>query len=362
MDNIKISTKEALTIIIVLITTSVIFTYDRIIVHSCGSSSILNVIYISIIAILFVFLISLLYKKFTSFDIIDISEIAGGKILKVITGILFYTYFIISSSSILKRVADCLQIIYYPMTNIIFIILLFIITAAIICSFKNIGIFKTTSMFCSIVILSIILIFIGNSKTYTTANMFPLFGYGIKSTFLDNLSNIAVFNGIAYLYFLPPILKRPDQFKKISIISILISAILLLVTITNILFIFNYSLTNIEIFPLYISVRYIEFGTFLQRLDSIFLSLCIVGAILSLSLTVSFCINIFKKTFNLCDSKPIIIPSILFIFSLSMLIKDYPILNFFEDTLSKYMFFILIILISSIVLIWANIKRRIKKI
>ena len=357
MENIKISTKEAITIIIVLITNSIIFSFDRIIVHSCSSSSILNVIYISIIAVLFVFFISLLYKKFTSFDIIDISEIAGGKTLKIITGILFYTYFIISSSSILKRVADCLQIIYYPMTNIIFIILLFIITTAIICSFKNIGIFKTTSMFCSIVILSIILIFIGNSKTYTTANIYPLFGDGIKSTFLDNFSNLAVFNGIAYIYFLPPILKRPEQFKKISIISILISAILLLITITNILFIFNYSLTNIEIIPLYISVRYIEFGTFFQRLDSLFLSFCIVGAILSLSLTVSLCISIFKKTFNLCDSKPIIFPSILFIFSLSMLIKDYPILNFFENTLSKYMFFILIITLGLIILVLANIKQ-----
>lgn len=356
MENSKISSKEAISLIIVIISNTYVFITDRILIHTCASSSLLNAIYISIIALILTFFITFLFKHFQGNDIVDISETLGGKILKTFIGLLYYIYFIFLSSIILKKVSDCLQIIYYPMTNIIYIILLFIISAGIICSFKNPGIFKTTAIISYILSISILVIFLLNMKNYDIKNIFPIFGNGISTTFGTGISNLFAFSGLSYLYFLPPILHKPKEFKKISLISISISGFLLVITIANILLIYSHSLVNLELFPLYISVRYIEFGTFLQRLDSIFLSFCIIAAITYISLSTKLCSKIWQKIFNLSNAKPIVYISLLLIFSFSVNIKKYPVFNFLEDTVSKCLFFILPIFISFVILLLANIK------
>ena len=58
------------------------------------------------------------------------------------------------------------------------------------------------------------------------------------------------------------------------------------------------SFTN-ELMPLYSAVRYIEFGTFFQRLDSIFLLIWILSFFCYLGIMFTICTNIFKKTTNL---------------------------------------------------------------
>lgn len=361
MENLKITNKEAISLIFVIISNTYVYITDRIIIHSCSSSSLLNTVYISIIALLFTFFITLLFKNFPGKNIVEISETLGGKVLKISLTIIYYIYFIFLSSVILKKVSDCLQIIYYPMTNIIYIILLFILAAGVICSFRNPGIFKTTAIASYLLGIAIVVIFLLNMKNYDLRNIFPLFGNGLTVTFGTGLSNLFAFSGLSHLYFLPPILQKPEDFKKISLISIAISGFLLITTIANILFIYSHSLINIELFPLYISVRYIEFGTFLQRLDSIFLSFCIIASIIYISISTILCSRIWKKCFQLSDSRPIVYPSLLLIFAFSMNIKEYPILNFLEDTLSKYLFFTIPVLISSIILILANVKFAITK-
>ena len=66
-------------------------------------------------------------------------------------------------------------------------------------------------------------------------------------------------------------LKDVKKIKKISIISIVISSLYLVVTLTCLLVMFPFTLVSNEIMPLYLASRYIEFGTFYERQDSVFL-------------------------------------------------------------------------------------------
>ena len=61
----------------------------------------------------------------------DIAEYLGGKTLKTFIGIVFIFYFLFSSSILLRNFCECLKIVYYPMTSLIFIILTFIIVICI---------------------------------------------------------------------------------------------------------------------------------------------------------------------------------------------------------------------------------------
>lgn len=358
MDKIKLSNFEAISSILIITISHSILTLPKTIIRSTGAASILNIIYVSFIAFVVVLLISKLLKKFPGLDIIDISELLGGKVLKVVVGVMFLIYITFISSVLLRTFANCLQIVYYPMTDLIFIISLFIIGVAIACHFNFDSVFRSNTLIIPIVILSIIFLFIANTKHFNFSNIFPIFGNGIDATFITGASNIFAFGGIAFLYLLPSKLKNSNQFKKLSIISIAISSVYLLLTIASILFMFNpMSFTN-ELLPLYSAVRYIEFGTFFQRLDSVFLLIWILSFCCYLGTAINFSMSTFKKITNIKNSKLIIFPFVLVILACSLVPKDESITIFLESTVYKYAFLIFIIAFCLLLLFAANLKRR----
>lgn len=361
MENEKIANREAITFIVTIMINTIVLTASKVIIQDCKSSSLINAIFISSIAIFITFIICKLFKNFAGEDLLDISRFLGGHTLQFIVGIIFITYFTFITSILLRKICDCLQIIYYPMTNLIFILLLFIISAGIISHFRNGSIFKSTLIIFPLLFIAIILIFVGNSKNFTFKNISPVLGNGTNATFITGSTNLFAFTGLSFLYFLPSHLINQDKFKKIAISSVILTSIFLILTIANIVFMFSDTLSSSELFPLYISVRYIEFGTFFQRMDSAFLLICTLSFISHLTLSTNICINIFKKISNLSDSKPIIYPYLLCVFAVALTIKHNTTLQFLENNVFKILFFAITIAFAFIILILANLKKRNQK-
>lgn len=243
------------------------------------------------------------------------------------------------------------------MTNELFIALLFCIATGITILFKNNSLYKSAVLILPFLILSVFLIFVGNGKNFDFENIFPILGNGISSTFFSGLSNIYAFYGLAYLLFIPSKLKQPQKFTKIITISIFLSSIFLLFSCGNILFLFGEKFSNSEFFPLYISVRSIEFGAFFQRLDALFLLLCILGFIPIFSLNAHIVIELFKNITNLSDGKPMIFAYLLSIFSITMCYKLDSTILFLETNLSKTLLITFGIVLPLIILVLSNIKK-----
>ena len=361
MLNEKIGNKEAVIFIVTIIINSILLNANKIIIKDCKSSSIINAIYISIIAIIIVLLICKLFKNFPGYSILDISKFLGGKPLQFIVGIIYISYLGFITAILLRKLCDCLQIIFYPMTDLMFIIFLFVIAAAITVRLDKGSIFRTTLIIFPVLALVIIVAFIGNSKNFNFENIYPLLGNGVEATFKTGFTNLFAFTGLSYLYFLPSYLSNPQKFKKISCSSIIIASFFLILMTANILFMYSDSLSSSELFPLYIAVRYIEFGSFIQRMDSTFLLICALSFISYLSLNTTICTNIFKKITNISDNKPIIYPYLLCIFSVAVMIKNNSVLDLIENNIFKILFFSISIILCISILILANIKKIFKK-
>lgn len=361
MNKIKLGSFEAIAVILTITIAHSILTLPKSIITSVGSSTLINVAFVSIVAFIFCLVIYKLLSKFPGLDIIDISYILGGKVLQTIVGILFLAYIIFISSVLLRIFANCLQIVYYPMTDLIFIISLFIIGTIIACTFKSIAAFRSTIVIVPIVVLSILFLFVANTKYFNFENVFPILGNGASATFGSGLSNLFAFGGIMCLYLLPPMLKKQRDFKKITVVSIVISAIYLLFTVATILFMFNsFSFTD-QLMPLYSAVRHIEFGTFFQRLDSLFLLIWILSFFCYLGCITNFSMGIFKKVTNVKSTKLVLYPFLFIILGLSLLPKDEAIVEFLESTVYKYAFLIFIVGICLCLLLLATFKNKRKK-
>ena len=60
----KVSTVEAIALVLIVVINRLTISIPQTIIMSCGSAALLNVIYICIITLLFVFLITKLFRRF----------------------------------------------------------------------------------------------------------------------------------------------------------------------------------------------------------------------------------------------------------------------------------------------------------
>ena len=361
METSKITAAEAISIILGIFVAYTLVALPRSMLETTKTATLINLIYVGVIALFITFLIYKLLIKFPGNDIVDIAEYLGGKTLKTFIGIVFIFYFLFSSSILLRNFCECLKIVYYPMTSLVFIILTFIITICITLRHRFSSIAKVNLLIIPLVIISIMFLFIANIKNFSLDNIFPIFGDGVFNTFVTGLGNLGSFGGITLLYFLPPYLKEPQKMKKVYLTSVILGIVYFLLCVSIILFMFISLMYTNQIMPLYSATRYIEFGNFFQRLESIFLLIWILQMICYLSIVTKLSISIFKKITNIRDEKPLILVFGLLIFAISLLPKNYAISKFIEDYIYHYMVIIISIFLGISLLILAYFKKRKKK-
>lgn len=361
MTKSKIGTLEAIMIVLIIVVTHTISSLPRDILVTTKSATIINLIFVSILAILFSYLVVKLMQNFGGSDLIDISQYLGGNVLKNIIGIIFILYFLISSSILLRNFCESIKIIYYPMTDIVFIVALFVIAVCVANRLDFNASLKTNLLIVPLVLASIVFLFAANMNKFVPQRAFPIFGDGLFETFVLGLSNLSAFGGIAYLYFLPPYLKEPKKMKKIAILSIGITAIYLIICVATLLFMFSFFINTNEITPLYNATRYIEFGSFFQRLESLFLLIWILAFACYLSITSKFSMSIFKKLTHIETKKPLIDICGLVILGIALFPKNYAISSRFETKVYPYLVLGITFGLGMSILILANLLKKKQK-
>ncbi len=352
----KIGTVEAIFLVVTIMINHIILNLPKALLDSCGSATLLNIVFVTAIALCIVYLISRLLKHFPSMDVLDISEFLGGKLLKNIIGILFMIYFLLAASTFLRSFCESVKIIYFPRTPVFLLILLFVIGIILTNRLGMQSIVRANLIFVPAVLFSIIFIFVANMDNFTIQRMFPLFGNGISTTFFSGISNLFAFGGISLLYFIPPNLKDSKEFKKVAITSILLSGIWLLFSIATLLFIFPSIITTDEILPLYLASRFIEFGRFFQRLDAVFLLIWIISIMSYLSTLLALVTNIFRKVSSFKYPYITIYVAAIVIFLVSLIPQNYVQVHFLETTVYKYIVLGLVFVVSLTILILATLK------
>lgn len=358
MTNAKITSKEAIMMVLTVFVAHTIVSLPQNLIQNTKSATILNLIFVGILAILLAYIIYRLLKNFASLDIIDISKYLGGKMFQIIVGSLFIAYFMISSASLLREFCEGLRIAFFPMTSIIFIIFPFILGMFINNNLSFGSNAKTISIIFPIVLFSILFLFFANYKHFSFERMFPILGKGFVNTFITGIGNITAFGGISCLYFIPPYLKDPKKMKKICLTSVIVGLIYFIFCVSIILFMFSFFIDADKVLPLYSAARYIEFGTFFQRLEAIFMLIWILEVSCYVIVANRFSMTIFQKMANLEDQKPLALIFPLIIFGISLIPKNYAIIRFFEKEVYSYLILGIVLILGLGILILANLKKK----
>ena len=358
MNYSKIGSIEAIALIVVIILNHIILNLPKDFIDSCGSSAPLNIIWVSILVFIFLFIVIKLLKNFTNLDIIDISEFLGGKFLKIIIGILFIGYFIVISATQLRSFCEILKIVYFPKIAICFLVSCFLVVAVIANKFGNKTIIKANLIIVPLIMFNLIIAFFGTVTRFVPERIFPILGYGLNETFFSGISNIFAFTGIAFIYFVPTMIDNEKRFKRVSLISIVISSFYLFLSVTCLMFSYADVLSINEISPIYLLIRGSDFGKFLQRPDAIFFLGWILGLMSYMSISILFITKIMKKIGNLHDRFSLSYATAALIFIIALIPKGIVEIRFMQDIVYKYYTLGLVFIISFIILILANFKKK----
>ena len=268
----------------------------------------------------------------------------------------------LTTSTILIRISDLLQVVYYKNTPYLYIIGLFLLGVCIANKFGFKSIVKTNFIIVPFIIASGFILMLGLRKYMSISGINPILGNNIKETFINGSTNIFAYSGITYLLFIMPTLKNKKDFKFVGIVFITISTLFLVITILALLLVAPFITHSEEILSIYLLVRLAEFGDFLQRTDALFIFLWIISTLSYLSITIMFIINIFRKLLHLKDASELCFPLCSIILGSPLLLKAHALLPFLEEVIYKYYVLILVFFTSILIMILANIKKNHSKL
>lgn len=357
-NNYKLEKIEAIAIVLIVMINKLILNIPYYIVDLVGSGAIINLLYIGVIDFILLLIIIKLFKNFETADILDVSEFLGGKFLKTIIGFLCIGLFFLVAFITLIDFSNVLHTIYFSNFPMAYILFFFILGALIANLIGLKGISRTICFIVPFAIFSVIITFFTSFENLDIKDLTPILGKSYKDTFVYGLSNCFAMYILVIYYFLKPLLKNINNFKKVSIISYIISFILLMLTIVPMLTLFNTSSNSEPINSLFLLSRQIELGRFLQRVDALFIFLWIFAILAYLSFIIFMINRIIKKIIPVSNEKMLSYSTCGLLFGIALIPVNISHIHFIEDTLYKYLIIGFTFVLGIIILTLANFKKR----
>ena len=355
----QISNFQAIALILIIVTNHLILGTPRTLIAKTGTGTILNMIYVFILALLLVFIITKLFSNFNGKDIIDISEFLGGKVLKVIVGIVFIIYFLVILSTTVRVIVQDLEIIYFQNISVYVLTLAILASIVFVYKYGSSAVVKCNSIIAPIVGIAILIIAFSNVQDFSLDRLFPILGFGAKETFITGASNIFAYSGLAILYFIMPMLKDSKNFKKVSIVSTILVGILIVGSVSSLVLSFPFIENINEISSLYVESRDISYWQVFQRIDGLFVFSWILALLSYISVVLFIIVVIFRKLTNAKKEFPVVLAFATITYVTTLIPNNIAMIRFLEDIVFKYTNIIVAIFLSLIILIFANIKYKI---
>jgi spore germination protein (amino acid permease) len=313
---------EAVTLLINLICTKIFLYFARMTVEDAGTAGWILTIYICLLSLfLYIFLVRFM-GKFEGKDLIDIAGIAGGRTIRMITGLIVTITLFYLTTTVLREFAEDMKIISLPASPISYIMIIFIL-GVITGSFLGIeAIMRYHAIIVPIIATGFLIIILGVIPKMDLTNVLPILGNGAYDIFGKGFFKVSVFGELLILFLLPPFLGSHKNVKTVGFVAIGFSSLFLISGSLSYILTFPYP-SNLESFlPIYQLSRLINLGRFFQRIEAVFLFIWAMAAFIYLTAVFYFMVYTFAKTAGLKYMRPLILPFGILVFSAAFIPRN----------------------------------------
>lgn len=265
------------------------------------------------------------------------------------------------ASLILRNTAENLKTMYFQNIPTLYIIFFILLIVAFANKYSLKTIMKCNLIVVPLIVVSLIILFALSSDNFVVERVFPILGYGASNTFLKGAANIFSFGNILFLFFIMPMLKDYNQFKKLSYSSVILSGILILLSIVALILMFPIPISSGSNIPLYLQTRKLALGKLIQRVDALFILIWIITILSYISIIIGFIVSIFKKISNIQSSSTLSSCFVAILLATSLIYNNIIQIRKLDAENYKYLTLILVFGLGFLILLLANIKNMIKK-
>lgn len=324
--------KKLTGLIISAIVVKMLLTYPRDIVLNSGNAAWLQMLYTFLLAVV-IFLVTAAWYRGKR-NVIEVAEQCGGKILKIITGIIV---FIVLASNIVSTVRifpETIKTILLQDTRVELILLAFAIVT-IMGAYMGVESIATVNFLflpiAGVVMIAFLLLLL---PYYQFDNLFPILGNGAKSVFFTGTNSISVFSDIILLNIYLPYMDNYIDYKKGGIKAILIGGVVAVLITLSYCSAYPYPESKNFIFPVYQLTRIIHLSSFFSRFETFFQFMWSILVLLYAAFYVYSMCYVWQITFNLKTHKPLIVPVVITLFTAALIPNS--VMNFINNETMIY--------------------------
>ncbi len=304
-NNLKVSFENSnITFVVINLLVYRIFTrLPMSIFKTAESAAPLSALVSGIAAIFIVWLLSACLLKNTKGNLLDAAEICFGKLGKGILALVIILYLAVSLIFTIESFSSLIKLIAFPSSPLWFIGI-FLTFGAILGALGNEqAIVRLHGLFMPVIVVVLILLIASTIYPGDTSQLFPVLGNGAKSIAGSSFSGIILYTDIILLLLLVPGKTSPINITKAVSISAGFAILLNILFILALTLRIPPSIAQNQQFPIYLLMKEVYLGRFLQRLDALILLVSALSSMLYMSLNLSLLSSALKQGLGI-SSKP----------------------------------------------------------
>lgn len=318
----KFGIREAISLITIVIVTKAYFTSPALLIKFTGTAAWYVTLISALTALAGFTFIYLLLKKYPGKNLIEIFEIVWGRFFGSILSGLLSLWFIVVSCVFLREFTEVLRVYELPLSPTSFIIFIFIIGTGILSFLGLEAIIRFAKLSFPILLLGFIVVLSLSSLNFNIHHLYPMFGYGVTKSIFHGIIRSAVYGEVIILAVFYHSLQGVKHIGKSCYFAIILSGILNSASVLAYIMTFPYFTASRIISLMYEMTKLIDYGRFFQRLDPIFFFIWNIGSFITVAALFYTGISIYCMIFRIQNIKPILIPSLIILYSGAMLPQD----------------------------------------
>ena len=320
----KIGTREAIAATIYFLSTKLLISFPQHMAEMGQTAAwIVPAVSFATATLGFLVIVALL-KRYPGMSIVEASEKAGGPVLGVIASLGYFAFFFSTTVLLIREFSETVSTALLPRTPLSVIMGVFII-ATLVAAYMGLEAITRAALagmpliIGTLILLNILLLPQSNLDT-----IFPLFGPGIGKIAYNGVIHSGIAGEIMFLCIIAGQLGEKHKVQRIGLISLAVSAVLMIMSTLNYSAVFPYPLSVHIAYPGYEASTLIYMGRFLQRIEVAFVFLWVISACIHLALSGYTTAVIIQDILKLSSYKPLLPALAILGFTLALVPSDVP--------------------------------------
>ena len=296
--------KQLSAISINAIVAKMLITFPHSIIEICKNAAWISAVYCTAIAFLLFAAICRVYSS--DRNVIGIADRLGGAPMRIVVGITVFTVLFANFFTFVRIFPEVIRMVLLQTTYVELIGLLFAVGVVLgaYCGIEAVARISELSLAGnSLVFLLFILMLLPTMKL---ENGLPILGGGAYALFVQNIPFISIFSDLLLLNLLIPHMQNRFDYRRAGMRAVILGGACAVLIVTAYCFSYVYPVTENYLMPVYQLERLIHLGNFFSRLEAIFQLIWSISILLYSSLYLAVMADVWKETFGLRESKPLL--------------------------------------------------------